>query len=568
MKTTTFTLFKSSVIAASLSLLFGCQPQTIATKEANEPTEKKSYFGTTNDFASEAVYFLMTDRFVDGDPSNNYPQQGGEFPSFNGELIGPKGDKAYVGYLGGDFKGIAENAEYIKAMGFTAIWLTPIVDQPDQAFAGGEPITFGGAFKDGGKSGYHGYWGSNFFKVDEHLPSENFSFKELTQTLKSKQIKTVLDIVTNHGSPAYTMKPKQQEKFGQIFEQDGSLVADHQNLHPSELDPNNPLHQFYNQQPDIMQLSDMNENSPEVLDYFTRAYLHWIDQGADAFRIDTIKHMPHHFWKKFADNIRSKHKDFFMFAESYSFDPEFIAQHTHPENGSVSVLDFPGREAMLKVFENANSDFAELANYLYLESSPYANPYELMTFYDNHDMSRINATESGFIDAHNWLFTSRGIPVIYYGSEIGFMAGKTEHQGNRNYFGQDNIEKAKSHPIHNSLTKIANLRKQSIALQKGLQVNIQLKGDHASFLRIYEHEGQYQTALVLLNKGEQVHQFKIDQFLSKGVWTDAFTQQAFSIEDNQTLSTKVDAHGVKVLLFNQANTHQELVALLQQRMSN
>lgn len=541
--------------------------ESIATAQVTkEKQQTTSLYGTTNDFASEAVYFLMTDRFVDGDPSNNYVNQGGDFPTFKGEMKGPNGEKAYVGYMGGDFKGIADNANYIQAMGFTSIWLTPIVDQPDQAFSGGEKIEFGGAFKDGGKTGYHGYWGSNFFKVDEHLLSQDFSFKQLTQHLKNYNIKTVLDVVTNHGSPAYTMKPNQQDKFGQLFDQNNKLVADHENLKPSDLDHDNQLNQFYNLEPDIMQLSDLNENNPAVLDYFSRAYLHWIEQGADAFRIDTIKHMPHHFWKSFSDNIRAKHPNFFMFAESYSFDPEFIAQHTLKKNGAVSVLDFPGREAMLRVFENSDSNFAELESYLFLEQGPYANPYELMTFYDNHDMSRINASDEGFIDAHNWLFTSRGIPVVYYGSEIGFMAGKSEHQGNRNYFGQARVEQAKSHRIHSALSNIANIRKNSIALQKGLQFNLTFKGNMASFLRVYQNNNIEQTALVLLNKGDTEIEISEKKFISTGSWLNAKTGEKIVISNNAPLTISVKPHDVTVLLLNAENTDKALLQQLLVRM--
>jgi len=562
---------KPVICILTSSFLFACGqqtkepqlPETNADVASTAPQSKVetslSFYGTTLPFASEAVYFLMTDRFVDGDPSNNHVDQGGEFPTFRQPILSEDGRDAYVGYMGGDFKGILDNASYISDMGFTSIWLTPIIDQPDEAFNGGEKIEFGGAFKDGGKTGYHGYWGVNFYQVDEHLPSENLSFKQLTEQLVSQyQIKTVLDVVANHGSPSFTMKGKQQPKYGQIFDQKGQLVADHNNLQPNELDPNNPLHQFYNIKPDIMQLSDLNEENPAVLDYLSGAYLHWIDQGAHAFRIDTIKHMPHSFWKRFSDKIREKHPDFFMFAESYSFDANFIAQHTKAENGGISVLDFPGREAMLKVFENPQSDYSELLSYLHLTNSPYNNPYELMTFYDNHDMSRINTDVNGFIDAHNWLFTSRGIPVIYYGSEIGFMAGTKEHEGNRNYFGVDNIEKAKTHPIKINLSKIANIRKNSIALQKGLQINLEFSGNQASFYRVYQHQGVNQTALVLLNKGDSPARFKLGEFVSAGDWKTAIGEDLELIHGKQITAT-VTPHGVSVYLLDQANTNPLLI---------
>ena len=126
-----------------------------------------------------------------------------------------------------------------------------------------------------------------------------------------------------------------------------------------------------------------------------------------------------------------------------------------------------------------------------------------MSFYDNHDMPRLQASDSGFIDAHNWLFTARGIPVVYYGSETGFMRGRAEHAGNRAYFGQPRVDAAPQSPIFAPLQRIAKLREATPALQRGLQVNERLQGDEAVFFRVLQQGEVAQTALVLLNKGDQ-----------------------------------------------------------------
>lgn len=553
----------------SLSLL-GCATNSEAPSYSSTSVEQKAtqFYGTLNPYASESIYFLLTDRFVDGDKSNNQETQGGEFPSFNRLLKGPDGLHANVGYLGGDFKGVLNNAEYIKNMGFTSVWLTPIFDNPDQAFSGGEEVTYGAYFKDGGKTGYHGYWGVNFYELDEHLPSEDLSFNDFTTQLKEKHdLNFVLDIVANHGSPAYSM-PKDQPKFGEIYNEKGVLIADHQNIHPENLDPTNPLHAFYNTHTGLAQLSDVNENNPAALDYFEGAYLKWIAQGAHALRVDTIKEMPHHFWKKLFDRIRVHHPDIFMFGESYSYDAKFLGEHTRPQNGGVSVLDFPGRKVITRVFENPDSDFNSILSYLHLDDGMYQNPYELMTFYDNHDMERMNATDEGFIDANNWLFTSRGIPVIYYGSEVNFMTGKPEHQGNRNYFGQQRIEQAKSHIIQNNLTRIAHIRKDSIALQRGLQINLEFKDNQAIFYRVYQDDNVSQTALVLLNKGNTEKEFNVKNLLSKGKWTDAISGEKFIVtSDKSSINTQVKAHGVKVLLLNNRVNNLELISLLMEHQT-
>jgi len=522
------------------------------------------YYGTLEPFASEAVYFIVTDRFVDGDSDNNFPEQGGvELGTFDRPIRLTGREPGNIGYLGGDFQGVLDNADYIADMGFTAVWLTPIVDNPDEAFTGGKAPGEGGS-NDYGKTGYHGYWGVNFFELDEHLPSAGLDYADLTQSLLAEHgIKTVLDIVCNHGSPSFSMT-HDQPKYGEIYDAKGALVADHGNLHPSELDPGNPLHAYYRRERDLAELSDMDYDNPAVLDYFVAAYSQWIDQGASAIRVDTIKHMPHAFWKAFADRIRQDHPGFFMFAEAWSYEPEFLAEYTYPENGGISILDFPGREAMVGVFGKHDGSYADLLGYLHLDSGIYRNPYDLMTFYDNHDMKRIDADAAGFIDANNWLFTSRGIPVVYYGSEIGFRAGTDQHAGNRDYYGQDNIELAKSHPIRKALSRIAAIRKNSIALQRGLQVNLEFGEDSAAFFRIYQKDGVHETALVLLNKSDEAIKFEVGNWVFPAHWRRAGGDETLLVDRAGTATrVSVSAHGVQVYVTDEAPTGEVLETELQ-----
>jgi cyclomaltodextrin glucanotransferase len=526
------------------------------------------FYGTKEPFAKESVYFVLTDRFVNGDPSNDHRDQGGAHRTFDLPVPGaPEGQSDNVGYLGGDFRGVVNNAGYIRDLGFTSVWVTPIVDNPDQAFTGGEAVKWGGMFTDRGKTGYHGYWGINFYKLDEHLPSEGLDFAGFTRAMKEQKLDVVLDIVTNHGSPAYSM-PTMQPQYGKLWDGDGTLVADHQNLDPDRLDPRRKrLHAFYNTQGGLAQLSDFNEHNPAVLEYLAGAYEQWIDQGAAAFRVDTIAWMPHAFWKRFADRMRQKKPGFFMFGENFNYDAASIAGHTWQRNGAYSVLDFPLKAKLVEVFEKPGSDFAELGKALYLEDGPYANPYDLMTFYDNHDMARMNASDEGFIDAHHWLFTARGIPVIYYGSETGFMRGTAEHAGNRNYFGQERIDAAPGSPIFAPLRRIAQLRRDTPALQRGLQLNVRLKGDQAVFYRVLQHEGINQTALVMLNKGDKATRVSVSDYLQQGEWRDAFTGRAQRVRNR--LEAEVPAHGVRVFLLDapvtRADTRARLAELMERK---
>jgi cyclomaltodextrin glucanotransferase len=542
------------------------------------------YYGTLEPFVSEAVYQVLTDRFVDGDPDNNHEDQGGTRPTWKLRLDGPSGEVAYAGYTGGDFKGLHLNGDYIQEMGFTAVCISPIVDNPDESFTTDDPhfqVRYGANIGiDGGKAGYHGYWGVNFFHVDEHLESPDLSFQEFTAAMQSDHnLKIVLDIVANHGSPAWSMTVD-QPKFGKVIDESGNLIADHQNLQPSRLDPeNNTLHRFYNnrganlpgewdERMNLARLSDFNEDNPQVLDYLVSAYLKWIGQGAYAFRVDTIAWMPHAFWKKFSDAIRERYPGFFMYAEHFTGDTARLAAHQRPENGAISVLDFAGSFSIKGIFENPGSDYSAIQGYLHLEDETYINPYELAVFYDNHDMTRMNASDEGFIDANNWLFTTRGFPVVYYGSEMGFQRGLSEHFGNRNPYGPENIERARSHVIHQNLSKVAHLRQNHRSLQRGLQVNLVFDQNIATFLRVYQFGDEAQTALVLLNKGDEEEQVTINRLLNAGNWIDAETGDvSFTLqEDSATILTAVPAHGLKVYVFNEAVNNAELIDILNMKM--
>lgn len=532
---------------------------------AGSAAASDEYYGTLEPFAQEAIYFVMTDRFVNGDPSNDHRDQGGKHKTFDIPLSPCDGQVGNIGYLGGDFRGLLDNAGYIHDLGFTAVWLTPIVDNPDQAFTGGDEVTCDGFLTDRGKTGFHGYWGVNFYRLDEHLPSAGLDFAGLTAGLRANGLKTVLDIVGNHGSPAWTM-PVAQPQFGQLFDASGKLVADHQNLPPDKLDPaHNPLHAFYNTRPDLAQLSDLNAENPAVMDYLVGAYLQWIGQGVDALRIDTIRHQPLSFWKAFSDRIRAEHPGMYMFGEAFDYDAAKIAPFTLAGNGAISVLDFPMKQAMDEVFGRKGAGFERMAPALHLQGGPYANVYDLATFYDNHDMRRLDTDDSGFIDAHNWLFTVRGIPVVYYGSETGFMRGQAEHGGNRSYFGQERVDAAPSSPIHQHLKAIATLRRQSPALQRGMQLDVELSGDRAVFYRVYQHGGTTQTALVLLNKGDQPADIAVSDYLQPGRWRDGFSGQ--TLKARRSLQAQVPAHGVRVFFFDQTLTRKDLRAELAKRMA-
>ena len=181
-------------------------------------------------------------------------------------------------------------------------------------------------------------------------------------------------------------------------------------------------------------------------------------------------------------------------------------------------------------------------------------------------MARLDASDNGFIDANNWLFTARGIPAIYYGSETGFERGKAEHQGNRNYYGQQRIDAASKSPIYRQLKRIAQLRENTPALQRGLMLPLRFAGNQAAFYRVYQKGDIHQIALVLLNKGDATAPFDISDYLQAGRWQPALGGAAIDVPEGGHLRTSVPAHDVQVYLLDAAAKRTDLVAELTRLM--
>ncbi|MBT8088024.1 MAG: cyclomaltodextrin glucanotransferase, partial [Gammaproteobacteria bacterium] len=130
-----------------------------------------------------------------------------------------------------------------------------------------------------------------------------------------------------------------------------------------------------------------------------------------------------------------------------------------------------------------------------------------------------------------------------------FRAGADQHKGNRDYFGQDNVEQARRHPIRKALARIAAVRKESVALQRGLQLNLEFADDTAAFLRVFRKDGVRETALVLLNKGDTPASFDARTWFFPGEWREALTGETLAVTaTNEPASVLVSAHGIGVYI--------------------
>ncbi len=485
------------------------------------------------DFRKETIYFLMTTRFFDGDPANNRPNEWCSYypgnPN-NGNFSGPE-DVTWRG----DFKGLIEKLDYIKDMGFTAIWITPIVQNR-------------------GPLDYHGYHAWDFTKVDPRYESPGAKFKDLVDAAHAKGLKVVLDVVTNH-SGRFGIKGQSELKYntdptkpwGQ--KTNGTPLGDNPSWEYDGLNPNpddgklwsranlakmpapynqnlaawnwpstesfvttsdpNWYHQsgngFAQGWDDTENLynraladdcPDLNTGSKAVQDYLFNAYKQYLDAGVDAFRWDTWKHMDKADIFALYDRFKAYKPDLFVFGEvaqkRHELHPvEEINPHWYTWRGGVGssaaagvgVIDFFAMSTFHGVFQNGGGfgGVTAAARYDHL----YGDPSLLVTFLDNHDFGpnndwnqRYGGSPENLASCMNFMFTWRGIPSVYYGTEMQFKKGAYTdlHDGNgirksinetgRAYFGDDMVN-ASNHKVYQHIKKLNAIRKAIPALQNG-----------------------------------------------------------------------------------------------------
>lgn len=479
------------------------------------------------DFREESVYFVVTDRFVDGDPGNN---------NLYGDEYRPG---ALSFYQGGDFKGLIENLDHIQAMGFTAIWITPPVMQPPGRYLN-DQRNYEGA-------GYHGYWAWDFSKIDPHLESPGATYDDFIRECHARGLKVIQDIVTNHGhgtatAPEVHWHAQRHKVWGLGLEFD--LANDTRNW-------------FNHGGAHIADLLDFNDSNPEVVDWFSRIYQAYQDRGVDAFRIDTVAWMKPEFWTAFTDRLHEHKKQFFMFGEVWTNgDFNWIASYTRlptrpgdPMESGMSVLDMPG--SAMNTWGRLEStfkggDYREV-DAIVSNDPRYRDATYLVSYLDNHDKPRFNGTGSDgrpaetvhYIDALNWYFTARGIPCIYYGTEVQMQGGNDPD--NRRVLGRDGIVRARGDRVFGQLKFLNALRKASPALQKGVQRKLLGERDVYAFRRDFEGD----TAVVCLNKGALDMMLPVGG-IPDGPYRELVTGQIVAVSGGRT-DVRVPAHDLRVL---------------------
>jgi cyclomaltodextrin glucanotransferase len=434
------------------------------------------------EFRGETIYFLVLDRFHDGKKENN--------PGQDESLYDPTRTD-WGKYWGGDLQGLVDKLDYLQNIGISAIWTTPLFEQVESMAWAAAPI--------------HGYWTKDFKRINArwvNSPDEvrlftrnDTIFDTLLAEMHQRKMKFILDIVCNHSSPD-TGGVK-----GQLFD-DGVLVADFNN------DVNHWYHHYGEvrnwedewqvQNCELAGLATFNENNIDYRNYIKAAIKGWLDKGVDSLRVDTVKHMPLWFWQEFTTDMQCYKPDVFMFGEWIYSHPSNERSVEFANKSGMSMLDFGLCMAIREVLGKHDGKGFPAIQAIFDQDHCYKNASELVTFIDNHDMSRflsLGCDGESLRLAVDLILTARGIPCIYYGTEQ-YLHNDTN--GGNDPYNRPMMEKWDlDNPLVHDLRRLARLRRVNPAIQVGGHWPMYVTPDVYCYVRKYRDS----RCFVAMNRG-------------------------------------------------------------------
>ena len=475
------------------------------------------------EFRQETIYFVVVDRFYDGDAENS----GGPNP----ELYDPEG-KDWGKYWGGDLQGVIEKLDYLKNLGVTAIWLTPLFEQVEALFVNSAAI--------------HGYWTKDFKRLNPRFINKNDEpslnktqetrntvFDRLIEELHNRNMKLILDIVCNHSNPDFSGKK------GELYD-DGVKIADFNDDKDNWYHHYGPVTNWEDewqvQNCELSGLATFNENNIEYRNYIKSAIKQWLDRGVDALRVDTVKHMPIWFWQEFIADILSHRPDVFIFGEWIYSSPYNDLSVEFANESGMSILDFGLCMAIRQALGVGDpSGFHLIQDILDLDHR-YYGATELITFIDNHDMHRfqtLNPDPEVLRLAIALIMTSRGIPCISYGTEQYLhddTNGDSDPYGNNDPYNRPMMDKWDTDTqVYRDIRLLSGLRRLNPAVSMGSQWQKYITPDVYCYVRRYRDS----LLFVAMNRGEPVKLEAIETELPDGEHTDVLSRRKFEITEGK-----------------------------------
>ena len=474
----------------------------------NRELDNNQFKGFSNE---DIMYLLMPDRFANGDPSNDKVE--GYYDSM---------DTIYTQKRhGGDLQGIIDKLDYLKDFGYTALWINPVV----------ENNTF---------RSYHGYAATDFYKVDPRFGS-NELYKTFVETAQSKGIKIILDHVANHFShDHYWMKnlPTKDWINGEVG---NHLDANHHKMVFTDIHADSLTIKHVEQGWFADYMPDFNHENKFVQKYIIQNTLWWIEySGLDGIREDTYPYGNQKFMAEWAKIILEEYPTFNIVGEVWTGTPAFLA--AYQRNANVprdfntylsSLTDFGLRDVLVRFLEGID-DLYDVYN-LFAKDFLYSEPENLVTFIDNHDVGRVMYYAKEDVAkakiAYTILLTMRGIPCIFYGSELGWEL--TEDHGTlrktftggfvddeRNAFTKEGRTEYEN-MFFDFIKELVTLRKNYKSLQTGKLTHYPPKDNVYIYFRTLGEE----KTMVIINESEEAKVVDLSEYLDKDTRLDNLINQ-------------------------------------------
>lgn len=488
--------------------------------------------------SSDLIYLIMSDRFANGNPNND-----------NNDKLFEKANRSNKdGRHGGDIEGIIKNLDYIQSLGATAVWPTPLCEDNDE------------------RGSYHTYGQSDVYKIDARFGT-NEDYVRLSAELHQRGMKNIMDYVTNHwGYKHWMMNDLPTYDWIHQFPgyaQTNYRMATQFDSNASAIDAKNCMDGWF-----VKSMPDLNQSNPLVLNYLIQNAIWWIEYAdLDGFRVDTYSYNDKTAIAKWTKSITDEYPNFNIVGEVWMYDQAQMAYWQKDSKiGAIqsfnsnlpSVMDFTLQEAiangvfnedkqewrngMVKVYENFNNDFL------------YPNINNLLVFFENHDTNRLNEIYKNdfkkYQMAMTLIATVRGIPQIYYGSEIGMAGDKGKGDGDirRDFPGGWNgdtnnaFTKAgrteEQNKFYDFTAKLFNWRKNKTVIHNGKTTHYIPENNVYVYFRYNENE----SVMVVVNNNAEKQTLKTNRFAENikkyQSGKDILTETTFDLNKDITIESK------------------------------
>jgi glycosidase len=490
----------------------------------------------------DVIYLVMPDRFANGDPTNDTVK----------ELKDGLNRSVPLGRHGGDIQGIANHLDYVSGMGFTQLWLNPVVENAQPQYS------------------YHGYSITDFYRVDPRLGT-NASYRQLVIDARKRNLGMIQDVVLNHiGSGHWWLRDMPTPDW---LNNKGEFVGTHhvreslQDPHAAEHDRRTFADGWF-----VESMPDLNQRNPYLATYLIQNTLWWIEYaGLSGLRVDTYSYSDRAFLTEWSRRVMEEYPDINVVGEEWSGNPAIVSYWQRGRknfDGYVSylpaVFDFPLQEAVSQALlekEDWGTGMRRIYRVLATDGL-YPDPYNLVVFPDNHDVSRIYTVLGNRADldrmAVAFFLTTRGIPQIFYGTEI-LMANpgpkddgviRSDFPGGWpgdkvNAFTGQGLDPAQR-DMQEYMRKLLLWRRGAPALHHGkLTQFVPLGG-----IYVYFRHTDTQKVMVILNNGDEAKTVDTKRFHevigSATTGTDVITQQPHRLDQG----IAAPAHSATILELN------------------